>query len=75
MDESNDAVWFAFEALAKTCPHDDGVRLTADLARWLLEERQRQQLSAPPILQKVVHSLSRERQPTGHSDKVSARWR
>jgi hypothetical protein len=72
MDESNDAVWFAFEALAKACPHDDGVRLTADLARWLLEERQRQQLSAPPILQKVVHSLTEGPAGAGPSSRSMA---
>jgi hypothetical protein len=37
MDETNDALWLAFEALAKTYPQDDGVRMTADLARWLVE--------------------------------------
>jgi len=26
MHETNDALWLAFEALAKTYPHDDGVR-------------------------------------------------
>lgn len=57
MDETNDALWLAFEALAQTYPHDDGVRMTADLARWLLEERQRLQLPAPPIMQKVLRAL------------------
>jgi hypothetical protein len=61
MDETNnDALWLAFEALAKTYPHDDGVRMTADLARWLVEERERQQLPAPPIMQKVVHTVTQE---------------
>jgi hypothetical protein len=31
MRETNDALWLAFEALAKTYPHDDGVRMTADI--------------------------------------------
>jgi hypothetical protein len=35
MDKGNDALWLAFEALAEKYPHDDGVRMTADLARWL----------------------------------------
>jgi hypothetical protein len=60
MVETSDALWLAFEALAKTYPHDHGVRLTADLARWLLEERQRQRLPAPPILQKVVRTVTRD---------------
>jgi hypothetical protein len=47
MHETNDAQWLAFEVLAKTYPHDEGVRMTADLARWLVQERRRQQLSAP----------------------------
>jgi hypothetical protein len=54
MKETNDALWLAFEALAKAYPHDDGVRMTADLARWLLEERQRLRLPAPPIMHEIV---------------------
>jgi hypothetical protein len=60
MHKTNDALWLAFEALAKTYPHDDGVRMTADLARWLVEERQRQQLPAPTIIQKVVRTVTQE---------------
>jgi hypothetical protein len=60
MNETNDALWLAFEALAKTYPHDGGVRVTADLARWLLEEHQRLQLPAPPILQKVLRTVAKE---------------
>jgi hypothetical protein len=60
MNETNDALWLAFEALAKTYPHDGGVRMTADLARWLLEERQRIQLPAPPIMQKVLGTVTQE---------------
>jgi hypothetical protein len=60
MNQTNDAVWLAFEALAKTYPHDGGVRLTADLARWLLDERQRAQLPAPPIMQRVLRTVTRE---------------
>jgi hypothetical protein len=60
MHKTNDAIWLAFEALAKTYPHDGGVRITADLARWLLEERQRLNLPAPPIIEKVVHTVTQE---------------
>jgi hypothetical protein len=60
MNETNDALWLAFEALAKTYPHDDGVRMTADLARWLLEERQRLQLPTPTIIQKVLDTVTQE---------------
>jgi hypothetical protein len=58
MDQTNDAIWLAFEALAKKHPHDVGVRMTADLARWLLEERQRASLPAPPIMQRVLRSVN-----------------
>ena len=60
MNKTNDGLWLSFEALAKTYPHDDGVRMTADLARWLLEERQRVQLPAPPIIDKVVRTVTQE---------------
>jgi hypothetical protein len=60
MDETNDALWLAFETLAKRYPHDEGVRMTADLTRWLLEERQRLQLPVPPIIQKVAHMVIQE---------------
>ncbi len=60
MNENNDALWLAFEALAKTYPDDGGVRMTADLARWLLEERQRLQLPAPPIMQTVLRTVIQE---------------
>jgi len=60
MNQTNDAVWLAFEALAKTYPRDGGVRMTADLARWLLDERQRAQLPAPPIMQRVLRAVARD---------------
>lgn len=60
MQETNDSLWLEFEALAKKYPHDFGVRMTADLARWLVEEHQRQRLPASPIMQKVVGNLIRE---------------
>lgn len=62
MHEVNDAQWLAFEALAKTYPNDNGVRLTADLARWLVEEYQRQKLPVAPIVQRVVHTVTQELQ-------------
>jgi hypothetical protein len=58
VNQTNDGLWLSFEALAKTYPHDDGVRMTADLARWLLEERRRLQLPAPPIIDKVVRTVT-----------------
>jgi hypothetical protein len=57
MHQTPDELWLAFEAMAKRYPDDDGVRITADLARWLLQERQRLQLPAPPIMQKVLRAL------------------
>jgi hypothetical protein len=57
MHETNDAQWLAFEALAKTFPDDKGARMTADLARWLVQERRRQQLPAP---QKLVRTVTQE---------------
>jgi hypothetical protein len=59
MHQSNDATWLAFEALAKTYPRDGGVRTTADLARWLLEERQRWNLPAPPAIEAVVRTVTK----------------
>ena len=51
---SRDDLWQAFEALANTYPHDDGVRLTAHLARWMVEEHQRLQVPLPDVLQETV---------------------
>jgi hypothetical protein len=69
MNQTPDKLWLAFEALAKTYPHDDGVRITADLARWLVAERLRVQAPVPPVLQRVVQTvtqgvLSAGRHPT-----------
>jgi hypothetical protein len=41
VEEINDQLWKSFEELATRYPHDEGVRITADLARWFREERQR----------------------------------
>ena len=60
MNQTNDALWLSFEALAKTYPHDNGVRMIADLARWLLEERQRLELPVPSIIDKVVRTVTQE---------------
>jgi len=60
MNETNDALWLAFEALAMRYPHDDGVRMTADLARWLLEESRRRQLPVPPNIQKAARAVDQE---------------
>jgi hypothetical protein len=59
MNKTGDAVWLAFQALAETSPHDNGMRMTADLSRWLLEERQRLGLPTPPIMWKVVEQITR----------------
>ena len=53
MSETNDALWLAFEALARAYPHDGGVRMTADLGRWLVEEHERHQVRTPPTLKMV----------------------
>ena len=60
MNQTHDELWLSFEALAKTYPHDEGVRLTAHLARWLVEERQRLQIPIPAVLQKVVETVANE---------------
>jgi hypothetical protein len=44
MDKVNDKLWHAFKHLAEQYPDDHGVRMTSDLARWLIEEQQRQRL-------------------------------
>jgi hypothetical protein len=60
--KTDDAVWLAFEALAKTYPQDNGVRMTADLTRWLLQEQQLQGLPIPPIMHKVVDTVPANQQ-------------
>ena len=57
MNQTPDELWLSFKALAKTYPHDDGVRITAHLARWLIQERQRLQIPIPAVLQKVVEEM------------------
>ena len=60
MNQTPDELWLSFKALAKTYPHDDGVRLTAHLARWLIQERQRLKIPIPAVLQKVVEEVVKE---------------
>jgi hypothetical protein len=53
VEDLNDALWRAFQMLASEYPDDNGVRMTADLERWLREQRQRlpnfqRQLREPP---------------------------
>jgi len=57
MNEDSDDLWLAFEALAKTYPHDLGVRLTAHLGRWLVEDHRRSQVRIPAVMEKVVHAV------------------
>lgn len=57
MDQTPNELWVSFKALAKTYPHDDGVRITAHLARWLIQERQRLQIPIPVVLQEVVKEV------------------
>ncbi len=58
MNTTDDDLWRAFQTLAMTYPHDDGVRMTADLARWMLAERERLALPHPPVLKEVVQTVS-----------------
>jgi hypothetical protein len=57
MDWTNERLWLEFETLANTYPRDEGVRLTAHLAKWLVEERERAQLPVPAVLHKVVQTV------------------
>jgi hypothetical protein len=60
MNQTPNELWLSFKALADTYPRDEGVRITADLARWLVEERQRLQIPIPAVLQKVVEAVVKE---------------
>jgi hypothetical protein len=60
MNQTRDELWFQFEALAKTYPHDEGVGITAHLVRWLVEERHRLQIQIPAKLQRVVDTVAKE---------------
>jgi|HubBroStandDraft_2_1064218.scaffolds.fasta_scaffold66103_2 hypothetical protein len=60
MNQTPDELWLSFRALAETYPHDNGVRITAHLARWMVEERQRLQIPIPSVLQEVVEAVAKE---------------
>lgn len=60
MNQTPDELWFSFNALATAYPRDEGVRITAHLARWLIEERQRFRIPIPAVLQKVVEAVVKE---------------
>jgi hypothetical protein len=63
MNQTPDALWRAFEALANEYPHDDGVRLTADLARWLVVERKLRRIPVPPVLEAVALKVAQDLVP------------
>jgi len=63
MNQTPNELWLSFKSLAKTYPRDEGVRITAHLARWLVEERQRLQIPIPAVLQKVVEAVVKEVAP------------
>lgn len=60
MDQTPNELWLSFKALADTYPRDEGVRITAHLARWLVEERRRFQIPIPAVLQRVVEAVVKE---------------
>ena len=60
MDQTPNELWLSFKALANTYPRDEGVRITAHLARWLVKERQHFQIPIPAVLQKVVEAVMKE---------------
>jgi hypothetical protein len=60
MNQTPNELWLSFKALADTYPRDEGVRITAHLARWLVEERRRLQIPIPAVLQKVVEAVVKE---------------
>jgi hypothetical protein len=68
MSQTNDAVWLAFQGLAKTYPRDNGVRLTVDLSRWLLEERQQLGLPAPLVMRKAAGVVPANQREGKNSD-------
>ena len=62
MDDVDDTLWQSFERLANQYPHDHGVRMTSDMARWLTQERLRCQAqqastteSRPPLEPHAMH--------------------
>jgi hypothetical protein len=71
MNQTPDELWHVFEALANQYPHDDGVRITADLARWLVTERQLRQIPVPPVLEAVALKVAQSLPPLGPKSSVS----
>lgn len=57
-NEPDHALRVAFEALAMKRPHEGGARMPEDLAIWLLEEFRHLPLPAPPMIQKVLLTVS-----------------
>jgi hypothetical protein len=76
MNQTPDELWLSFRALAKTYPHDNGVRITSHLARWMVEERQRLQIPIPSVLQEVVEAVAKEvispDSPRGRQSQVTS---
>jgi hypothetical protein len=70
MNQTPDELWRAFEAAANQYPHDDGVRITADLARWLVTERQLRQIPVPPVLEAVALKVAQSLPPLGPKSSV-----
>lgn len=57
MNQTPDVLWQNFITLAKTYPQDEGVRLTAHLARWMVEERRRLPADIPTVLHHIVQAV------------------
>jgi hypothetical protein len=72
MNQTPDELWLSFKALAKTYPHDDAVRVTPYLERWLIQERQRLQMPIPAVLQKVVEEVESPVLPFGRQSPVTS---
>lgn len=60
MNQTSDELWLAVETWAKTYPPDDVVRLTATLARGLIEERQRLQIPIPATIHQSINPSGSE---------------
>jgi hypothetical protein len=48
------------------------VRITAHLARWLIQERQRLQIPIPVVLQNVVEEVVSSVSPLGRQSPVTS---
>lgn len=58
MPQTPEELWLAFDTLARRYPHDQGVKISADLARWLVEEHQRAEVPLPDGLEGIVGTLA-----------------